>query len=103
MTSQVVIFKNIKKLLVENLPRKVASSEHSIAIHYISMVDYTVLAFVCAKLCAWEASGFCDLKKISSCDSVAFYSVLTQANFCVCVSFHFKMCLVRTTVTNLSK
>ena len=39
-----------------------AYSEHSIAIHSISMVGYTnaVPAFVCFELPAREASSFCD-------------------------------------------
>ena len=59
-----------------------ASSEHSIAIHSISMAGYVtvILAFVRAALSAREASSFCDFWKMTSYNFTAFYSFLTKAN-----------------------
>ena len=61
-----------------------AYSEHSIAIHSISMAGYVnaVLAFVCFELPAREASSFCDFSKLTSCDFIAFISSLVEVNFC---------------------
>ena len=82
MKSQKVIFHKSQKLLTEHLHgtwRKATYSEHSIAIHSMSMVGYHVtilLAFVCGvgKL------FLCDFLKITWCDFIAFFSFLTQAN-----------------------
>ena len=57
-------------------------SEHSIALHSISMAGYatTVPAFVCFRLPAREASSFCDFWKLTSCDFTAFFSLLTEVH-----------------------
>ena len=61
-----------------------AYSEHSIAVHSSSMASYvtTVPAFVCRELQVWEASIFCDKKKMNSFDFTTYFSILTQANLC---------------------
>ena len=61
-----------------------AYSEHSIAIHSISMAGYVnaVPAFVCFELPAREASRFCDFWKLTSCDFIAFISSLIEVNVC---------------------
>ena len=61
-----------------------AYSEHSIAIHSISMAGYVnaVRAIVCFKLPAREASSFCDFWKLTSCDFIAFIPSLIEVNFC---------------------
>ena len=62
VTKQKVIFQKSQKLLAEfEPPQKPAYSEHSIAIHSISMAGYviSVLGIVRAELCAREASSFC--------------------------------------------
>ena len=67
-----------------------AYSEHSIAIHSISMAGYvnTIRAIVCFELPAREASSFCDFWKLTSCDFIAFISSLIEVNFsffrCAC-------------------
>ena len=60
-----------------------AYSEHSIAIHSISMAGYVnaVTTFVCFELPAQEASSFCDLWKLASCAFIAFISSLIELNF----------------------
>ena len=64
MTLQKVIFQKSQKLFTENLPEMppIQKSEHSIAIHSISLMGYVtaVLAFVHAELCAWQGGSFCD-------------------------------------------
>ena len=64
MTLQKVIFQKSQKLFTENLPEMppIQKSEHSIAIHSISLMGYVaaVLAIVRTELRAWEASSFCD-------------------------------------------
>ena len=64
---------------------EVAYSEHSIAIHSISMAGYinAVRAIVCFELPAREASNFRDFKKLTSCDFIAFISSLIEVNFVV--------------------
>ena len=59
-----------------------AYSEHSIAIHSISIAGYVnaVRAFVCFELPAREASSFCDFLKLTSCDEIAFISLLLRTN-----------------------
>ena len=63
-------------------PQKTAYSEHSIAFHSISMAGYVtaVLAFVCDKLHAQEASSFFDLFQLEMtyCNFTTFYSFLTS-------------------------
>ena len=61
-----------------------AYSEHSIAVHSISIAGYVipVPAFVCGKLPGREASSFCDFWKLTSCDFTTFFNFLTQANLC---------------------
>ena len=73
-------------------------SEHSIAIHSISMAGYitTIPAFVCGEVPAKEASTFCDKKKDLLRRSPHFFSSLTRANYWV-----FYMCLIRITIANL--
>ena len=65
-------------------PRKAAYSEHSIAIHSISMVGCVtaVPAFVCVELRGRETSSFCDFWKVTACDVNSFYSFFTQPNVC---------------------
>ena len=60
-----------------------AYSEHSIAIHSISMEGYVnaVRAIVCFELPTREASNFCDFWKLTSCDFMAFISSLIEVNF----------------------
>ena len=41
----------------------------------------TVRAIVCSKLPAQEASNFCDIWKLTSCDFIAFISSLMELNF----------------------
>ena len=64
----------------------------------ISMMGYVtaVLAFVCSKLPAREASSFCDFWQLTSCDFTAFFSFLTRANPCF-----FEMCLIRIAIVNM--
>ena len=95
---QKVIFQKSQKLLTETLPRKAAYSEHSMAIHSISMSGYitAVLAFVHAELRGQETSSFCDFWQVTFCDFTLLYSFLTQPNICF-----FQMCLVRNTIANL--
>ena len=87
----------------ETAPRasstKAAYSELSIAIHSISMSGYVnaVPAFVCFELPAQEASNFCDLLKLTSCDFIAFISCLLEVNFC------FLTCLLRIITYSVSK
>ena len=73
-----------------------AYSEHSIAIHAISMASYVnaVRAIVCFELPAREASSFCDFWKLTSCDFIAFISSLIVVDF-------LKMCLLRINLPNL--
>ena len=61
-----------------------AYSEHSIAIHSISMAGYVnaIQAIVCFELPAREARNFCDLWKFTSCDFIALISSLIEVNFC---------------------
>ena len=80
-------------------PRKPAYSEHSIAIHSISMAGYviSVLGIVRAELCAREASSFCvfwtnDLLRIHII--LLFFDLIKR--------LFFEMCLVRSTIANLS-
>ena len=63
---------------------EVAYSEHSIAIHSISMAGCVnaVWAIVCFELPAREASSFCDFWKLTSWDFIAFISSLIEVNFC---------------------
>ena len=61
-------------------------SEHSIAIHSISMADYVnaVPAFVCFELPPREASSFCDFLKIDLFDwskLLFFLDVLINNNY----------------------
>ena len=79
--------------------RKVAYSEHSIAIHSISKAGYitTVLAIVCTELRAWEASSFCDFKT-DLCDFTLFYSFFFYS---IKRLFFDLMCLLRSTWANL--
>ena len=60
-----------------------AYSEHSIAIHSISMAGCVnaVRAIVCFELPAREAISFCDSWKLTSCDFIAFISSLVKVNF----------------------
>ena len=63
MKSEKAIFRKSQKQLTMWTPRsELAYSEHSVAIHSISMAGYVtaVLAFVYGKLPAREASSFCD-------------------------------------------
>ena len=91
---QKVSFQKSQKLLTETLPRKDAYSEHSMAIHSISMSGYVtaVLAFVHAELRGRETSSFCNFFKVTFCDFTLFYSFFTQPNI------FFQMCLVRNTI-----
>ena len=67
-----------------------AYSEHSIAIHSISMAGYVnaVPAFVCFELPARGASSFCDFWKSTSCNFIAFISSMIKVIFyflrCAC-------------------
>ena len=77
MKSQKVIFRKITETAHRASSTEAAyseHSEHSMAIHSNSMAGYviTVPAFVCVELQAREASTFCDLKKVTSCDFTAF-------------------------------
>ena len=71
---QKVIFQKITESAHWEPPRKAAYSEHSIAIHSISMAGYVmaVLATVCGELLAWEASSFCDFEKLPLAISLHF-------------------------------
>ena len=91
-------FSKITEIARWEPPRMTVYSEHSIAIHSISKTGYVtaILAIVHPKLSAREASSFCDLWKMTSCDFTLFYYFLTQSNICF-----FEMCLVRTTIANL--
>ena len=57
-------FSKIAKTAYRVSSTEAAYTEHLIAVHSISMVDYVtaVLAFVHAELRAWEASSFCDFE-----------------------------------------
>ena len=76
--SRKVIFQKSQKLLTERALSELRggslNSEHSIAIHSISMAGYVnaVPAFVCFELPAREASSFCDFWKLTSSDFIAF-------------------------------
>ena len=69
-----------------------AYSEHSIAIHSISMAGYVtpVPAFVCVKLPSRKANSLCEFWQLTSCDFTAFVSftfgsfldVLNKDNYC---------------------
>ena len=63
-------------------PRKAVYSELSIAIHSTSKAGYvtTGLAIVRTELRAREASSFCDIWKMTSCDFTLFYSFLNESN-----------------------
>ena len=54
----------------------------------------TVRAIVCSELPAREASNFCDLWKLTSCDFIPFISSLIELNF------FFNMCLLRINLPN---
>ena len=58
----------------ERAPRRAAYSEHSIAIHSISMACYVIAvrAIVCFELPPREASNSCDVWKLTSRDFIAF-------------------------------
>ena len=68
----------------KNCSPEAAYSEHSIAIHSISMAGYVnaVPAFVCFELPARGASSFCDFWKLTSCDFIAFIASMIKVNFC---------------------
>ena len=89
-----VHFSKITETAHWELLRKAAYSEHSIAIHSISMAGCVtaVLAFVRAALRGRKTSSSVIFWKVTSCDFTPFYSVLTQPNVCCC----FYMCLVKT-------
>ena len=59
-----------------------AYSKHSIAIHSISMAGCVnaVRAIVCFELPAREASSFCDIWKLTSCDFISFISCFIEVN-----------------------
>ena len=80
------IAKTAHRASSEQAPRtEAAYSEHSIAIHSISMAPgyvNAVPAFVCFELPAREASSFCDFWKLTSSDFIAFISSLIEVNFC---------------------
>ena len=93
---QKVICKIITEIARWEPPGKAAYSEHSIAIHSISMSGYVtaILAFVHAELRAREASSFCDFGKITSCYLILLLIDSSKHLF-------FEMCLVRSTIANL--
>ena len=72
--SQEVIFSKIQEIAHRASSMEAAYSDHSIAIHSITMAGYvtTVPALVCGELPAREVSTFCDFKKITSYDFTAF-------------------------------
>ena len=75
-----------------------AYSDHSIAIHSISMAGCinAVRAIVCFELPARKASNFCDFWKLTSWNFIAFISSLIEVHFCF-----FYMCLLRIHLPNL--
>ena len=60
-----------------------AYSDNSIAINSIAMAGCVnaVRAIVCFELPAQEASSFCDIWKLTSCDFIVFISSLIEVNF----------------------
>ena len=88
-----VIFQNHRNCSLSELQStQTTSSQHSKAIHSISMTGYAtvVLAFVCGKFPAREASSLCDFWKMTSWDFTAFEQ-----------TFVFWMCLTWSTIANL--
>ena len=76
-------FSKIAKTAHRASSTELAYSEHSIAIHSISMAGYVndVPAIVCFELPAREASSFCDFWKLTSCDYISSISSLIEVNF----------------------
>ena len=70
-------FSKIAETAHRAISTEAAYSEHSIAIHSISMAGYVnaVPAFVCFELPAREASSFYDFRKLTSCDFIAFIQI----------------------------
>ena len=80
MKSQKAIFRKMAETAHRASSTVAADSEHSIAIHSISMAGYltTVPAFVCIELPAREASSFCDFFKLTLCNFTTYFSFLTD-------------------------
>ena len=77
-----------------------AYSQHSIAIHSISIAGYVtpVPAFLCGKLPGRKASSLCDFWKLTLLRFHPFFSFLTQVN-----PFFLQMCLIKITLANLCR
>ena len=79
---------NHKRSLKKNINcslSKAAYSEHSIAIHSISMVGYVtlILAFIHGMQWAQEVNRFCHFRRMAICNFTAFFP-LTYSNLCCC-------------------
>ena len=96
--SQNVIFKNHRNCSLRTSTKGRLYSEHSIAIHLISMAGYVtaVLAFVRAELCDRETISFWDFWKVTPCDLNPFLLILDSTK-----RLFVEMCLIRSTIAKL--